>query len=324
MAILLRTSMRPHLLYQNPSHLPALLLQLPPSCRSFHASPRPQYLDAAIGVAHSGLEAIHSTTGLPWAYTLPLAALAIRTTITLPISIYMRRGMQQQIELSPLLNAWRHVFRKKAMKEAMHTGPAAINRQVYKQMSAKRKELFRRWDCPRWRNFLGLVQLPFWLVMIETIRKMCGAHVGLLGMMAARISGGVEDAAATAAAAITSLPKEASLATEGALWFPDLLVPDPHLVLPFMLSGAILLNLSNALPSKNPAVWQKRLVRSLRIVALAIGPLTLQVPSAMLVYWISSSTLAYTQARLLDAFMPLKKLVEPCKPKMTTPPSQEL
>jgi len=136
---------------------------------------------------------------------------------------------------------------------------------------------------------------------------MCGKESGLLGMMAARFGG--DDSAS--AVVEKGIPIEQSFATEGALWFPDLLAADPQMVLPFMLSGAILLNLSNA---EGNTIWQKRLKRSLGIVGLALGPLTLQLPSAMLIYWISSSMLAYIQAAVLDRVMPIKA-VQPCKPR---------
>jgi inner membrane protein COX18 len=135
---------------------------------------------------------------------------------------------------------------------------------------------------------------------------MCGKESGLLGMMAARF-GGDESAVVE-----MDIPIEQSFATEGALWFPDLLAADPQMVLPFMLSGAILLNLSN---SPGNSLWQRRLKRTLGIVGLAMGPLTLQFPSAMLIYWISSSMLAYMQAAVLDRVMPIKTPVMPCKPR---------
>ena len=83
-------------------------------------------------------------------------------------------------------------------------------------------------------------------------------EAGLIGMMA-RWSG-TDDLASLDT---TALAIESSLATEGALWFPDLIVADPQMILPFMLSGAILLNLSNA---GGATLWQKRLKRSLGLV----------------------------------------------------------
>ena len=151
---------------------------------------------------------------------------------------------------------------------------------------------------------LPLAQLPIWLTAIEAVRAMCGTRAGLLGMILR------SENAATA-----GVPTAPSLATEGILWFPDLLVPDPQLVLPFLLSGAVFLNLTHARSGVgNQSVWQKRLHRSLMIVALALGPLTLQVPSAMLVYWISSSLLALLQAMILDRAMPMPPAIKPCDP----------
>lgn len=56
----------------------------------------------------------------------------------------------------------------------------------------------------------------------------------------------------------------------------------------------------------------------MKAFALAIGPMTLQIPSAMLLYWISSSGLAFAQGVLLDIFSPIGNPVTPCVP----PPSK--
>jgi inner membrane protein COX18 len=207
----------------------------------------------------------------------------------------------------PLVQSWQHVLRKQTMAEVGHLGPVVAEEKLLRKLRSKRSEIYKRWGCPLWKTMLPLAQLPIWLTAVEAIRAMCGTRVGLLGMIMRTdndsdvLTAGIE--------------KEASFATEGALWFPDLLVPDPQLILPFMLSAAIFLNLSNAKAPLNQALWQKRLQNSLKVVALAIGPLTLQIPSAMLVYWISSSLLAYTQAVVLDRLMPVKPPVMPSKPR---------
>lgn len=285
----------------------ALFLQLPPSYRSFHASPQPQFLDAGINAAHTLFESLHLVTGLPWAYTIPLAALTIRTAFVLPIAIYSRRASQKQVAFTPLISAWQHNLRKETIKEVGHLGPVVSQSTLLKKTRQKRSEIYRRFNCGLWKGFLPLIQVPVWLFAIEALRKMCGKEAGLIGMMA-RWSGTGD----VASLDNTALAIEPALATEGALWFPDLMVADPQMALPFMLSGAILLNLSNA---GGTTLWQKRLKRSLGLVGLAIGPLTLQFPSAMLIYWISSSMLAYMQAAVLDRVMPIKPPVVPCKPR---------
>lgn len=175
---------------------------------------------------------------------------------------------------------------------------------------------------------LPFLQLPVFLIVIETVRKMAGREEGLAGMLWGRIAGlfssgkeaGQEGLIGVGEEVIKrTVQLEPSLATEGALWFPDLLVADPQMILPFMLSGAIMLNVFGKIPSAGAPVvekaWQKRLKRIFGTMALAVGPLTMNVPSAMLVYWISSSLFAYLQAIALELWRPLKKPAGPCEPK---------
>jgi len=196
------------------------------------------------------------------------------------------------------------------MQEVGHLGPVVAQRTVVKKMREKQREIYTRFGCGRWKLFLPIVQLPIWLLAIETIRKMCGTRTGLLGLIAAQFSSSADPPSGPEGVLV-----EETFATEGALWFENLLVPDPQLILPFMLSGVMFLNLSHAQRGANQTIWQRRLMNSLKVVALAIGPLTLQIPSAMLVYWISSGLLAYTQGAILDKIMPVKPPVLPCKPK---------
>jgi inner membrane protein COX18 len=322
MSTLLRSN-RAYLRPPKPSQTLKLFLQLPPSSRSFHATPRSQFLESTLIGTHAVLEGLHSITGLPWAYTIPLAALAIRTALFLPLGIYARRATQKQMELRPLVLAWQHVYIKEAVKQGGNLEPMAATRPAAAKLLKKQQEIYARFNCGSWKHFLGFVQLPVWLVVVETIRSMCGARDGLLRWIASLFTFNAADGVGVGAAAessqnMGSLLFDPSFATEGALWFPNLLVPDPMLALPFVLSGSILLNLSGV---SGPAQskWRRRLTNSLKVVALAIVPLTLQMPSAMLVYWTSSSLLAYGQAKLLDVMMPIKKPVVPCKLPMAIP-----
>ncbi|KAI9642751.1 hypothetical protein NHQ30_008483 [Ciborinia camelliae] len=305
-----RTLLRP----STSSRIPKVFLQLPPSYRSFHASPRPRSLDSVLIATHGVLEGLHSLTGLQWAYTIPLTALAIRVILILPIGIHARQAAQKQIDLMPLMNAWQHQFRKQSIQEVGHLGPHAANQFVKDKMRKKKKELYSRYSCGTWKQYLSFLQLPVWMVVVETIRKMCGAHDGLLKWIESLFTSSNSNEAVAAAATdldLGSLLLEPTFATEGALWFPNLLIPDPMLILPFVLSGSILLNLTGMGSPKS--VFLRRLSNSLKVVALAIVPLTLQMPSAMLVYWTSSSLMAYGQAKMLDVFMPIRKPVMPCK-----------
>jgi inner membrane protein COX18 len=234
------------------------------------------------------------------------------------------------------------------MRKKKHLGPEIVERDIKKMVRIKRRELYSRWGCGWWKNYLTFVQLPIWLAFMETIRGMCGMGKGLFGLiMGGRVEGGnlvegvtsVDSPSAVLAGTAESssglisasgltdeaglggtlipapiIPLEPGFTTEGILWLTDLTAPDPTLLLPFMLSGAMLLNL---MPSRRVAqsTGTRRLTNALRVIALAVGPLTLQMPSAMLLYWCSSSMFAFGQGILMDKLMPLRRPVPPCNSK---------
>ena len=251
-------------------------------------------------MAYSIIDGLHSTTGLPWAYTLPLSAFLIRATFVLPLSIYGRLNIKKQAALAPLVNTWQHPLRKQVMEEIKASGrvtsPVRAHSILLVKTKEKRDELYRRWDCPKWKTWLPFLQLPIWLTAIEAIREMCGQKSGLLGMAFRTKIDGIAQV----------LPVEDTFASEGMLWFPDLMVSDPKLILPFILSGIIYLNITRGTSKTIITPWRTRIDRALKLVALAIGPLTLNVPSAMLLYWIASSSFAYAQAIILEKLIPLQ------------------
>lgn len=292
-------------------HISPIFLQLPSGLRTraFHASPRSQFIEETVTFSHTLLQTLHSTTSLPWVYTLPLFAVAVRTALFLPLAIHVRRVNQKQISLQPIIQSWQHTLKKETIQEVGHLGPQASQQRLLIKMRKKRIEIYKRWGCQYWKNFLPFAQIPVFLSVMEAIRQMCGAHQGFLGMMLRK------DPETDTVQRIVEL--DPSLALEGALWFPNLLMADPQLVLPFVLSATILLNIigTRFRSVGTRSKFQTRLERILATLALAIGPVMLNVPSALLVYWIGSSSSAFAQSAILDVLMPIKKPVEPCKPK---------
>jgi inner membrane protein COX18 len=124
--------------------------------------------------------------------------------------------------------------------------------------------------------------------------------------------------------ALATYVADPSMATEGCLWFPDLTVADPLHVLPFALSAILLVNVvprsrlawRQFLGLDPPAVtwtgnlkWRLRIQRGLLVVAVAIGPLTIHLPAALHLYWITSATLAQVQSFIVGKFIPMPKTV---------------
>ncbi|TAQ83418.1 hypothetical protein B7494_g8258 [Chlorociboria aeruginascens] len=298
-----------HIRPSTSSQISSLFLRLPPSYRAFHASPESRFLETAVSSTHTILQGIHSISHLPWACAIPLAAVGVRTILVLPLAVYVQRMSQKRVELNPLVSAWKHQLQKEVMAESAHLGPAATQKALVKKLKRKQKELYAQFQCQSWKSYLPILQLPIWLTFIETIRRMCGVNFGLLGRIASWFT--PEESGSLPIDYYTPLVGvEETFSTEGALWFQDLLQPDPLFVLPFVLSGLLLLNLSSAL-GKNPTLLQRTVRTGSRVLAMVMVPTTMYFPSAMLVYWISSSSIAYFQARTLKRFMPLEPLVKP-------------
>ena len=291
------------------------------SCRrAFHASPRRLIIEECLSTTHTVITGLHSITGLPWAYTLPLTALLIRLTIIAPIATYGKIISNRRLELNPLLHAWGAIYTRHTYKAHRAKGLAACEKIIRSEITKKGMEVRKRVGLQYWKLLFTYVQLPVFIVAIDTIRAMCGVEQGLLGLFSK--SSSEQDTAATQGAAEKAVNSlfEPSLATEGALWFPDLLVADPALVLPFALSASLLTTVilqerrlqREGLPFRQVQILVGRI---LKILALIIGPAMLHLPSGMLIYWISSTWLAFGQNWVLDRYLPNKPLVELCKPK---------
>lgn len=130
---------------------------------------------------------------------------------------------------------------------------------------------------------------------------------------------------------------EPSMTTGGCLWFPDLTSADPYTILPYMLSAMLFVNLlpRNMAQMKqimnmeqSPEVmanpWPFRIRRALMFLALAVGPLTANLPAAVHVYWISTSGFNYLQGKVAERMLPIKSVaVKPCRERsrsMQPPP----
>jgi inner membrane protein COX18 len=173
-----------------------------------------------------------------------------------------------------------------------------LNSKNNKLLKATRKQMYKSWKIKPWAKYTPITLLPMWLSMIEALRRMSG-FPSLFG-----------------SENTISAPLEPSLATEGALWFPDLLVADPYYVLPVMLSATIYVNLISgwkATTREELAAMENRqrrqaktfnaLRRVLQCAALASGPIAMYsgAPAGVLIYWISSTAIATMQRRILLA-----------------------
>ncbi|KAI6084279.1 hypothetical protein F4821DRAFT_176041 [Hypoxylon rubiginosum] len=119
-----------------------------------------------------------------------------------------------------------------------------------------------------------------------------------------------------------------SIALEGCLWFPDLTAADPYHILPIALSVVLV---SQVIPKTNTlrrqvfgldpkdgfdvdsekmlartSQWRLRLNRAFILLAAAVGPITMDLPAALHLYWLCSSLIHWatnwTLSHLIPAF----------------------
>lgn len=275
--------------------------------RGFHQSiSRPIYYEA-LQETHNLFQSIHSISGAPWSITIPIIALLIRMTVSLPLAIIQQRASCQQVKLSPILLAWRHNFRKETLRESGDKGPKACEKILNLKIRRKRKELFKRYNCGRWKLFLGFFQIPIFLGVLDVLRRMTNTQIKSFTQIFS-----VENMSESQRLMLL----EPNLAYEGMLWFPNLMLPDPQLALPFILSGVFLLNIFASGKSHLTLSRRQTVIRrGFGVAALCIGPLFLQVPSALLLYWISNSLLNWIQSWLVSWLIPIPEPIQPLIPK---------
>ncbi|KAI4129191.1 MAG: hypothetical protein LQ338_002350 [Usnochroma carphineum] len=319
--------------------------------KAFHTSPRYQFLDTCLSETHTLLTGLHAATGLSWAATLPLTALLVRVVLVVPVTTYVHLVNRRRLEHQPLIQAWAHVYRDQVMREHAAEGPAACQKLVSEKLLRKSAELYKKTGTQRWKTVLGYLQLPVWLTIIETIRRMCGIEEGLLGMIRSRFFGNQPDnlllneeensskSTSSEPGLMTEemqvslpestvmphdmvgaplIPVESTLATEGAFWFPNLLIPDPHVMLSFILSASLLTHIfyqeyHARIRGWRPSAFQSGVGFVYKIGALAIGPFTLSFPSAIHLYLISTSVFGLANTILLRRFMPVPATWQPRK-----------
>lgn len=127
----------------------------------------------------------------------------------------------------------------------------------------------------------------------------------------------ITSSATDAASTLAQAGVEASLTIEGALWFTNLTVPDPYGVLPIALSALLVMNALPTGKQARAAVFdmtqvtkanrtQVRWTRAMLCLGVLAGPLTMKLPAAVHVFWISSSAFHWITQMGLRKVMPIR------------------
>ena len=274
--------------------------------RKFSATPRRPFLDECLVQSHTFISAIHDMTGLPWVASIPLTAFLVRVVILHPLHIYTRIVNERQVKVYFQLAESKIGIEKKIKQE--HSNKSERDRQKIQAIAVDRiwRKMVKQNRAQHWRSHIAWIKIPVWFTMMETVRRMTGTEDGMLTLTAKSLTALMGKQGSGPGTTDELIPMEPSLATEGMLWFNDLMMPDSSLILPFALSGIIFAGYSlrrgtlgfsptpgSTLEGASRVLHlELRRRRMLKFGTLLAGPATLMFPSAMLLYWISSTLTA--------------------------------
>ncbi|KAI8807364.1 membrane insertase OXA1/ALB3/YidC [Cladochytrium replicatum] len=216
---------------------------------------------------------------VPWWAAIVGTTWALRSC-TLPLAVIQRRRLARLRTLGPIMKGWEATLLQRLRPIPGISKPGEVPSQnlIQRQYKEKLQQLYKQYDCHPIRTFiLPWAQIPLFVTMSLTIRRMSGLPLPSF-----------LDPAMTHA--VTS-----GLDLGGALWFVNLLQPDPTLVFPVFLGAVNYFNIEvNRLGV--PLSGNQRVVHFFfRILALTSIPIATQIPMALTVYWTASSTFSLFQ-----------------------------
>ncbi|XP_060748098.1 cytochrome c oxidase assembly protein COX18, mitochondrial [Tachysurus vachellii] len=218
-------------------------------------------------------------TALPWWAGIICTTVALRTVITLPLAVYQATIIAKiealQKEIAELAQRLRYEISVRAKEKGWSEKTCRYH--FKKNLRRIVSELYVRDNChPFKASLLVWVQLPMWVSVSLALRN---------------ISVGLEHAP-------SGLQQQ--LAAGGALWFPDLTVPDSTWIIPVSLGLInLLITEVHALSKLEQSKFQKYVTNFIRGISLVMIPLAATVPSSMALYWLSSSSIGLAHNLLL-------------------------
>jgi len=239
---------------------------------------------STVGRLQDTLVQLHDVTGLPWWASIIGLTFIIRGVFVLPLAIHQQYVMARlELVAQEMDQAERTEIPEKVYE--LSKGEKWTDKEVLttrRQLSREKyRELILRYNChPFKMALLGLIQIPVWISLSCAIRN----TMYLLPVADER------------ALAIYS-----QLTEDGIFWLTDLTLPDTTFIFPVIL-GAVnlcLVEFNIISRKREPSRVARYLTHGARFVAVAMILVSANIPSSLLVYWLSSSSLGLAQNMLL-------------------------
>ncbi|XP_024229325.1 mitochondrial inner membrane protein OXA1L [Oncorhynchus tshawytscha] len=221
-----------------------------------------------VGLVQNLLEFMHVDIGMPWWGAIVVGTVLARIMV-FPVIV---KGQREAAKLNNVMPEMTKLTNK--MNEAKQSGNKFDFAKAYSDLTMFQK----KHDVNPLRGFLvPLVQTPVFISFFIALRKM------------------------------SYLPVP-SMQTGGCLWFLDLTAADPFYILPIAVTGTMfaILELGAESGVDNPNLKAMKTV--FRIMPFVILPLTINFPTAVFTYWMTSNCFSLAQVALLKHPLVRQKL----------------
>ncbi|KAK5848281.1 hypothetical protein PBY51_005909 [Eleginops maclovinus] len=212
-----------------------------------------------VGLVQNLLEFAHMDIGLPWWGAIVVGTVFARLAV-FPVIV---KGQREAAKLNNVMPELSKLNAR--MSEAKNSGNKFDFAKAYSDLNLFQK----KHDVNPLRGFLvPLVQAPVFISFFIALRKM------------------------------SELPVP-SMQTGGLFWFPDLTAADPFYILPVVVTGTMffILELGAESGVDNPNLRTMKTV--FRIMPFVILPFTINFPTAVFTYWLTSNCFSLGQVALL-------------------------
>uniref|UniRef100_A0A1A9ZF30 Membrane insertase YidC/Oxa/ALB C-terminal domain-containing protein n=1 Tax=Glossina pallidipes TaxID=7398 RepID=A0A1A9ZF30_GLOPL len=232
-----------------------------------------------VAYVQQSLVDIHDFTGLPWWSSIVISTILFRSVVTLPLTVYQHeitaRLEKIALEMPAIVNEL-----KKEANLAMKT--FKWTEQQTKMLRKQWKTLIIRENCHPAKTFIVLWgQIPLWIFQSVALRNL-----------------------------VNMLPDPTSLQAQivvtemtigGFGWIPNLTEVDSSYILPVTLGiiNLAIIEVQSMIRTRPPTRFQKFVTNIFRGLSLLMVPIACTVPSALTVYWVTSSCYGLTQNLLL-------------------------
>jgi len=243
--------------------------------------------------------------GIPYLWTIPLAALLVRTALYYPVTLYSRKALQRRTALSPLISAQKGLKLQEARTNVMSGLTTRTVPSEHKfLMKTLINDLQTRFMCGRLRTMWPIVQLPVFLWLSSNLRDMLGMPGSIVRTFLGRGNDGEQ---------VGELFQQ-SMTEEGPSWALDLTAADPTGSLPIIVSVVMMSQTLISAPKyqRGAGILQRTPTILLVVLSGSIPIIFASAPAGILWYWAWSSGMALVTNVYLNRRYPLTN-VKPCK-----------